>query len=139
MSDNEEIIENEDDNENTEEEQERLRREEEIEFERLYRTEEGLIIFRNGILRGIVHKYAEIDNVVEKIQKKLLKGAKFSLLYKATLHGDKTSEFHKRCDNHQMTLILAENEKGVRFGGFTTKTWDGHCIKKKTMMLLYLI
>ena len=131
MSDNEEIIENEDDDENTEEEQERLRREEEIEFERLYRTEEGLIIFRNGILHGIVDKYAEIDDVVEKIQKKILKGAKFSLLYKATFHGDKASEFHKRCDNHQMTLVIVENEKGVRFGGFTTKTWDGNCIKKK--------
>ena len=130
MSDNEEVIENEDNDENTEEEQERLRREEEIEFERLYRTEEGLIIFRNGILRGIVHKYAEIDNVVEKIQIKLLKGAKFSLLYKATLHGDKSSEFHKRCDDHQMTLVLVETDKGIRFGGFTTKTWDGHCIKK---------
>ena len=102
----------------------------EEDFETLYRTEEGLIIFRNGILKGIVHKYAEISKVVDKIQKKLLKGAKFHLLYKATLHGDKSSEFHEKCDNHQMTLVLIETDKGVRFGGFTTKTWDGHCVKK---------
>ena len=116
--------------ENEEDEEERLRREEEKEFETLYKTEEGLIIFRNGILNGIVHKYSEIDNVVEKIQKKLLKGAKFTLLYKATTHGDKASVFHEKCDNHQMTLVIVETDKGVRFGGFTTKTWEGHCIKK---------
>ena len=116
--------------ENMDDEQERLRREEEKEFETLYKTEEGLIIFRNGILNGIVHKYSEIDNVVEKIQKKLLKGAKFTLLYKASTHGDKASVFHEKCDNHQMTLVIVETDKGVRFGGFTTKTWEGHCIKK---------
>ena len=124
---NEEMAENE---ENIDDEQERLRREEEKEFETLYKTEEGLIIFRNGILNGIVHKYSEIDNVVEKIQKKLLKGAKFTLLYKATTHGDKASVFHEKCDNHQMTLVIVETDKGIRFGGFTTKTWEGRCIKK---------
>lgn len=100
------------------------------EIEQLYRTEDGLIIFRNGILRGIINKYAEIDNVVSRIQDIILKGARFKLLYKATIHGDKASVFHEKCDNHQLTLVLIETNKGVRFGGFTTKTWDGHCLKK---------
>ena len=99
-------------------------------IETVYRTEEGLIIFRNGILRGIIKKYAEIDNVVSRIQDIILKGAKFNLLYKATTHGDKASVFHEKCDNHQLTLVLVETTKGTRFGGFTTKTWDGHCLKK---------
>ena len=100
-------------------------------IEALFRTEDGLIIFRNGILRGIINKYSEIDFVVSRIQDIIAKGAKFNLLYKATTHGDKASIFHEKCDNHQLTLVLVETDKGVRFGGFTTKTWDGHCIKKK--------
>jgi len=99
-------------------------------FENLYRTEEGLIIFRNGLLRGIIHKFAEITDVVSKIQIMFSAGVKFLLLYRASEHGDKAKTFHEKCDNHQYTLVLVETTKGVRFGGFTTKTWDGKCVKK---------
>ena len=99
-------------------------------FENLYRTEEGLIIFRNGLLHGIIHKFAEITDVVSKIQIMVCAGVKFNLLYRASEHGDRAKIFHEKCDNHQMTLVLVETTKGVRFGGFTTKTWDGHCLKK---------
>ena len=99
-------------------------------FENLYRTETGLIIFRNGLLHGIIHKFAEITDVVSKIQIMLTAGVKFILLYRASDHGDKAKIFHQRCDNHQMTLVLVETTKGRRFGGFTTKSWDGNCVKK---------
>lgn len=99
-------------------------------FENLYRTEEGLIIFRNGLLRGIIHKFAEITDVVSKIQIMMLAGVNFFLIYRASEHGDNAKKFHEKCDNHEMTLILVETTKGVRFGGFTTKTWDGNCVKK---------
>ena len=99
-------------------------------IEKLFRTEKGLIIFRNGLLKGIIQKYSEIDEVVSKIQDKLLKGAKFILLYKASIDGDKAKVFHEKCDKHKMTLVLVETTKGVRFGGFTTKSWEGHCTKK---------
>lgn len=99
-------------------------------FENLYRTEEGLIIFRNGLLRGIIHKFAEITDVVSKIQIMFSAGVKFFLIYRASEHGDRAKTFHERCDGHQNTLVLVETTKGVRFGGFTTKTWNGKCIKK---------
>ena len=99
-------------------------------FENLYRTEEGLIIFRNGLLRGIIHKFAEITDVVSKIQIMKLAGVNFFLIYRASEHGDSAKKFHEKCDNHDMTLILVETTKDVRFGGFTTKTWDGNCVKK---------
>jgi hypothetical protein len=99
-------------------------------IEKLFRTEKGLIIFRNGLLKGIIQKYSEIDEVVSKIQDKILKGAKFILLYKASIDGDKAKVFHEKCDKHKMTLVLVETTKGVRFGGFTTKSWEGHCTKK---------
>ena len=41
---------------------------EQMDIEALFMTEEGRIIFRNGLLRGIIHKYAEIDDVISKIQ-----------------------------------------------------------------------
>ena len=62
--------------------------------EQLFQTEEGRIIFRNGLLNGIIRKYSEIDDIVNKIQLKLKKGVKFNLIYKATEVGDKASTFH---------------------------------------------
>jgi hypothetical protein len=128
-----EIIENkgeiEDDGEEGEQEEEQNQNVQN-DVEQVFRTEEGLIIFRNGILKSIIQKYAEIDNVVTRIQDILLKGAKFNLLYKATMHGDKASVFHEKCDNQPRSLVIVETDKGVRFGGFTTKSWEGHCAKK---------
>ena len=98
--------------------------------EQLFRTEEGRVIFRNGILNGIVKKYSEIDNVVNKIQEKLKKGAKFIIKYKATELGDRASIFHQKCDSFPMSLVIIETKKGVRFGGFTMKSWEGNCEQK---------
>ena len=98
--------------------------------EQLYRTEEDRVIFRNGILYGIIKKYSEIEKVVAKIQSILLKGAKFTIVYKATELGDKASIFHQKCDNLGISLVLIETVKGVRFGGFTTKSWKGNCEQK---------
>ena len=105
--------------------------EEEMEiYEQLFRTDEGKIIFRNGLLRGIIHKYHEIDDVVSKIQDILSKGVKFHLAYKAFDLDDKAETFHKKCDNLNMSLVLIETDQDVRFGGFTTKTWKGENLKK---------
>ena len=103
---------------------------ESINIEALFMTGEGKIIFKNGLLRGIIHKYAEIDNVVSKIQDALLKGIKFNLVYKAFDLDDKSSTFHEKCDNLDMSLVLIETDKDVRFGGFTTQSWKGNCCKK---------
>ena len=98
--------------------------------EQLFRTEDDRVIFRNGLLRGIIKKYSDINNVVNRIQNKIKKGAKFKIVYKATELGDKASVFHQKCDNLLMSLVLIETKKGVRFGGFTTKSWEGNCLQK---------
>ena len=120
---NNEVIEDNDNEKETEEKNEE-------DYEALYKNEEGFIIFRNGILRSIIHRYAEIDEIISKIQDKLLKGAKFNLIYRAFNDGDKAKIFHEKCNGHPITLILIETQDGVRFGGFTKKTWDGNCLKK---------
>ena len=98
--------------------------------EQLFQTEDGRIIFRNGLLNGIIRKYSEIDDIVNKIQLKLKKGVKFTLIYKATEVGDNASTFHQKCDSANITLIIIETTKGVRFGGFTTQSWYGNCSQK---------
>jgi hypothetical protein len=99
-------------------------------IEALFFTEDGRVIFRNGLLRGIIHKYIEIDEVVSKIQDILCKGVKFNLVYKAFDLGDKAKIFHEKCDKLDMSLVLIETDKDIRFGGFTTKNWQGNCVKK---------
>ena len=100
------------------------------EDEQLFRTEEGRIIFRNGLLYGIIKKYSEIRDVVDKIQIRFQKGVKFTIKYKAIELGDNVKIFHQKCDNLQMSLVLIETINGKRFGGFTSKSWEGKCIRK---------
>ena len=100
-------------------------------IEALFMTGEGKIIFRNGLLRGIIHKYAEIDEVVSRIQDILCKGVMFHLVYKAFDLDDRAQTFHEKCDALNMSLVLIETDKDKRFGGFTTKSWQGNCIRRK--------
>ena len=51
-------------------------------------------------------------------------------MYRATELGDKASTFHHLCDFLNTSLVIIETDKGVRFGGFTTKNWSGKCLKK---------
>ena len=51
------------------------------------------------------------------------KTIKFSLLYSTKIDGDKTSEFHRRCDGKSPTITIIKTTKGYRFGGYTTKSW----------------
>ena len=74
--------------------------------EQLYRTEEDRVIFRNGILYGIIQKYSEIEKVVGKIQKILQKGARFKIVYKASEVGDRAMTFHQHCDNIDISLKI---------------------------------
>ena len=53
------------------------------------------------------------------------------LLYKATIDSDKASEFHKKCDWANRTLVLIKSGNGKRFGGYTTCSWKGDSIEKK--------
>ena len=98
--------------------------------EQLFRTEDGRVIFRNGLLNGIIRKYSEINNVVNKIQEKLKKGVKFKIVYKAIELGDRASIFHQKCDSLDMSLVIIETVKGIRFGGFTMRPWEGNCVQK---------
>ena len=65
---------------------------------------------------------------------------KLSLIYKATIDSDFANSFHSKCDDHSPTIIIIKTDKGIRFGGYTTKTWncDEECKKDENAFLFNL-
>ena len=59
-----------------------------------------------------------IENRLKKI--KLFSGKNFltSLIFRATINGDKASNFHNLCDCKTNLLFLVQTKKNYRFGGF---------------------
>jgi hypothetical protein len=53
------------------------------------------------------------------------------LLYRASRDGDEAKNFHTKCDNYKNTLVAIKTKKGLRFGGFTSETWNGNGLDKK--------
>ena len=45
------------------------------------------------------------------------------LLYKATLHGDKASDFWSKCDNEDNVFVFVKSTSGHRFGGYRQVTF----------------
>ena len=48
----------------------------------------------------------------------------FKLLYRASKDGNSEKTFHNKCDNISGTLTIIKTTKGIRFGGYTEKTWN---------------
>ena len=82
--------------------------------------------FVNG---DIIHNNEELEMLARKINKSSQKMT-LNLIYKATVDSDRAEEFHKKCDKAKSTLVLIETDKGKRFGGYTSKNWEGNCIDK---------
>ena len=59
------------------------------------------------------------------------KNIKLKLLYKATIDTDRAEIFHKKCDKAKSSIVFIETIHGMRFGGFTTQSWEGDGIDKK--------
>ena len=83
----------------------------------------GDIFHNNNEIELIARKINEIN----KVNKKII----LNFLYKATVDSDKAQAFHEKCDEAKSTLVLVETNKGKRFGGFTSCSWEGDCIDKK--------
>ena len=56
---------------------------------------------------------------------------KVELLYRASVDGFESANFHKKCDNIANTVSIVRSSNGNVFGGFTTQSWDGlNCYKR---------
>jgi hypothetical protein len=67
-------------------------------------------------------KACEIDLIKSWLNE--LDSVEFELLYKGSIHGDTSQDFHSRCDNKGSTISLIETDTGRRFGGYTKLDWD---------------
>lgn len=70
-------------------------------------------------------KIYEINLIEKGVQKNLKKKIiKYTLLFRATRDGYRSSNFHSKCDGKSNTVTLVETTTGRRFGGFTDAQWD---------------
>ena len=77
----------------------------------------------------IIHDINELELITKKINHKNQK-LTLNLLYKATADSDKAAAFHAKCDDAKSSIVLIETDKGKRFGGFTSCSWEGDCLEK---------
>lgn len=66
----------------------------------------------------------DIINLISSQIKKKIK--KLYLCYRATDHGDKAENFHKRCDYINNIIILIQTQQNKKFGGFSAESWDNN-------------
>ena len=90
-----------------------------IEDEKLRREEEKNILKDSEVID---------DNVGEKetIRKWINSEVPFKtkLLYRLSRDGASIFNFHSKCDRKSPTLLLIETHDRIKFGGYTTATWD---------------
>ena len=102
-----------------------------------------------------IKKILELNNLLfnKEIQSSILKGndeskfiydcigkknIMFKLIYKMTKDGNDKKYFHEKCDKKGATLCLFKiKNKDIRYGGFTSVSWDCESSKKKMKMLSF--
>ena len=78
-----------------------------------------------------ISRIKDLDKINYKLRKILNKNKiEFKLIYKGTIDGDSSIKFHEKCDNYKNTLVLIYSSINKKFGGFTTRTWEGEDINK---------
>ena len=73
-------------------------------------------------IKGYSQDLLFLENEIEKQLKKNV--ISYELIYKATRDGDKSENFHSKCDNKENTIVIIKSKNGKIFGGFTTKFWN---------------
>jgi hypothetical protein len=59
------------------------------------------------------------------------RGKQFSLLWRGSRDGFKSSDFHRLCDGHHNTLTVILDTEGNIFGGFTPSEWESRIWNQK--------
>ena len=75
----------------------------------------------NKSIKGYSQDLLFIEKEIEKQLKKNV--ISYDLIYKASRDGDKSENFHSKCDNIHNTLVIITTTDSNIFGAFTTKTW----------------
>ena len=85
-------------------------------------------LFKVGFLE--TNCYSELQRLKKISSETETMNITLYLLYRASIDGDLASDFHSKCDKAKNTLVLVKTKKGLRFGGFTSETWQGKDVDK---------
>ena len=76
----------------------------------------------------IIREMKDLDFIIKKINvlyaEEDFKFKNIKLLYSASEDGDACTIFHSMCDGTSPLLIFIKTNKGLRFGGFTSQTFE---------------
>ena len=76
----------------------------------------------------IIREMKDLDFIIKKINvlyaEEDFKFKNIKLLYSASEDGDACTIFHSNCDGISPLLVFVKTNKGLRFGGFTTATYE---------------
>ena len=82
-------------------------------------------------INSAIMKDEEFDMIKKNIEEIMkLKIKKLNKIYQATIDGGESSDFHRKCDGIENTLVLFESRGNRRFGGFTSSSWESKKIQK---------
>ena len=79
------------------------------------------LLFKSNIIKNDIKKQNLINDwIKEKLRKNSIK---YELIYKMSVNGSNSEDFHKCCDDKGATLTIIETENNFIFGGFTALNW----------------
>ena len=80
---------------------------------------------QNSICESKIVEYDDIIFIEDKIKEIYPKSdIDFNLVYRATEDGNKSLDFHNKCDKIGPNITIIKNKNGSIFGGFTVKNWE---------------
>ena len=98
-------------------------------YQKKYSSKKKLNTKFSSIIKTFSEKKLLLSSVPQNPNKKN-SDLKFQLIYKASIDGDSTNDFHDLCDNESDVIVAIETDSGLRFGGFTKIGFDSSCKSK---------
>jgi DNA repair exonuclease SbcCD ATPase subunit len=96
----------------------------------VYNNTEYQILSEREVIEtsDVIERENELDLIKDRLGKNNLN---LILLYKATRDGDDAEIFHAKVGDTRNNITLIKTSQGVRFGGYTSQSWDGINIFKE--------
>ena len=96
----------------------------------VYNNTEYQILSEREVIEtsDVLERENELDLIKDRLGKNNLN---LILLYKATRDGDDAEIFHAKVGDTRNNITLIKTNQGVRFGGYTSQSWDGVNIFKE--------
>ena len=83
------------------------------------------------IYSSIMEEEEELEMIKSTINQLMnLEIKEIKKIYQATIDGEQSKYFHKKCDNIKNTLVLYKTKNNRRFGGFASEVWENNYIDK---------